>query len=41
MVAPAQVEEVIEEVSLSEVEEELQQIMEVPKKRKRATRKKK
>tara|TARA_B100001094_G_scaffold304021_1_gene332590 strand:- start:1041 stop:1346 length:306 start_codon:yes stop_codon:yes gene_type:complete len=37
----AQVQEVVEEVSLSEVEEELQQIMEVPKKRKRATRKKK
>ena len=41
VVAPAQVEEVLEEVSLSEVEDELQQIMEVPKKRKRATRKKK
>lgn len=41
VVEPPQVEEVIEEVSLSEVEDELQQIMEVPKKRKRATRKKK
>lgn len=30
-----------EEVSLEEVEDELEQIMEVPKKRKRATRKKK
>ena len=39
--APAQVEEILEDVSLSEVEDELQQIMEVPKKRKRATRKKK
>tara|TARA_B100000131_G_scaffold321541_1_gene372537 strand:+ start:2064 stop:2345 length:282 start_codon:yes stop_codon:yes gene_type:complete len=33
--------EKVEEVSLSEVEDELQQIMEVPKKRKRAARKKK
>ena len=41
VVEPAQVEEVLDEVSLSEVEDELQQIMEVPKKRKRATRKKK
>lgn len=31
----------VEEVSLEEVEDELEQIMEVPKKRKRATRKKK
>ena len=35
------VKEVVEEVSLEEVEEELEQIMEVPKKRKRSAKKKK
>lgn len=34
-------EEPIEEVSLEEVEDELEQIMQVPKKRKRTTRRKK
>jgi len=33
--------EVVEEVSLEEVEDELQKIMEVPKKKKRASKKKK
>lgn len=36
-----EVEEVQEEISLKEVEDELEQIMEVPKKRKRTTKKKK
>jgi hypothetical protein len=35
------IEPEVEEVSLEEVEDELEQIMEVPKKRKRSTRKKK
>tara|TARA_B100000073_G_scaffold340448_1_gene340290 strand:- start:1091 stop:1357 length:267 start_codon:yes stop_codon:yes gene_type:complete len=33
--------EVVEEISLEEVEDELEQIMQVPKKRKRSTKKKK
>lgn len=38
---PEPKEEVVEEVSLEEVEDELEQIMEVPKKRKRSTKKRK